>query len=618
MCGIAGLISNQITTESRDSFHVAFDCLRHRGPHGHQVLVHSFPGSPSKNFIFGHHRLAIVDLHERANQPLRSKSGSLLVINGEIYNAAKLREQLKTKYEFTTTSDSEVALAVLEIFGIAGVSKLDGMFAFAFYPAGESSIWLGRDRLGIKPLYYTREKDDVWFSSEAKPLARALHRSLDEIGISEWVQYQFQVSNRTFFNEIYSVPPGHLLTIKDGVIKSRQYWNIEDHLTSNNERRISVEDATENLKILLKSSIESHLMSDVEVATITSGGMDSSSISVLASQSGVKQAFVGRYLEAGYDESEYAKKVANYAHLDLKVIDIDVDHFFLALEEVASALDYPTAGPGSVGQYLVAQEIAKTHRVVLAGTGGDELFLGYTRDRFPLWAASESMRGHNNHVPSMPPDSQGYEVLFDKFILGGGWESPISGFMASLERSSPVDSLLSIPKFRQIAIAAELRAFISPSGGETPTEIHDSLIRYEVSRFLPSLLQVEDRMTMAHGLESRVPLLDLELVEFLLSLPASVRLTGTTSKELLKSAMAGLLPKEVLNRRDKMGFPVPFMTWNKGGWLPKVSSLLDDLASREIPGVAINRDFQKDSESHINARELWGALVLESWLRSLD
>jgi len=618
MCGIAGVVSNEITPQTRQEFHTAFDCLKHRGPHGHNSIEFSFPGHPHKNLLLGHHRLAIVDLNERANQPLFSKSGSILIINGEIYNADELRERLKDKYHFTTTSDSEVALAVLEIFGISGVSKLDGMFAFAFYPAGDSSIWLGRDRLGIKPLYFTRNQDDIWFSSEAKPLAKALRRGLDEVGISEWVQYQFQVSQRTFFKEIYSVPPGHLLTLKDGIIKSRQYWNIEDHLSSNNGKKISVKDASEQLRNLLHASAQRHLMSDVEVATITSGGMDSSTISVLASKSGVREAFVGRYLEAGFDETPYARAVADYANLNLHIVDIAEETFFGALRDVASALDFPTAGPGSVGQYLVAQEVAKTHRVVLAGTGGDELFLGYTRDRFPLWAAGEKRKFGSSASITMPPDTQGYEPLFQRFITGGGWESPISGFMATLERNSTALALLSIPKYRQVANSSELRAFISPSGGESLTEIHDSLLRYEICRFLPSLLQVEDRMTMAHGLESRVPLLDLELLEFLLALPAEIRMSGGSPKDLLRSAMAGDLPSEILERKDKMGFPVPFVSWNKAGLPVYIRESLNNLSERAIPGVAINPKYQRSSESHIDARELWGGLLLESWLRSLD
>jgi len=618
VCGISGVVSARLTPETRKRFEIGFDCLKHRGPQGSQQIEHRFPGSSSGNLILGHHRLAIVDLNTRANQPLFSKNGSILVINGEIYNAHILREQLRNKYEFVTSSDSEVALATLEVFGLNGVSKLDGMFAFAFYPAGESSVWIGRDRLGIKPLYFTREGEDVWFSSEAKPLAKALSRGFDELGISEWVQYQFQVSQRTFFSEIYAVPPGHVLTIKNGLVKSRQYWNLEDHLSSNNGSKVSTKEAVNTLKELLSQSINRHMMSDVEVATITSGGMDSSSVSALAAKCGVKQAFIGRYLEDGYDETSYARLVAENSNLDLKIIDISQDDFFEALKEVSSAIDYPTAGPGSVGQYIVAREVAKTHRVVLAGTGGDELFLGYTRDRFPLWAAKEKLNSRSFSEVTFPDGAQGYEQLFNRFLAGGGLDSPISGFMAMLERRNKESALLSISFQRQVAITAELRAFISPTGGEHLSEIHDSLLRYEVSRFLPSLLQVEDRMTMAHGLESRVPLLDLELIEFVLALPYSVRMTGVNPKDLMRMSMEGELPQKVLDRRDKMGFPVPFLAWSKKGYKPQVQNLIQSLREREFPGLNISETNIQSSESHIDARELWGGLLLESWFRSIE
>jgi asparagine synthase (glutamine-hydrolysing) len=617
MCGISGVISDEISVNVKSRFPILFDNLSHRGPHGSQITEGAFSNSGKINFIFGHHRLAIVDLDSRADQPLVSDKGSKLIINGEIYNSSQLRVKLTEIYDFKTTSDSEVVLAVLEIYGLAGVAMLDGMFAFAFYPAGDTSVWLGRDRLGIKPLYFSRANEDIWFSSEAKPLAKALGRTIDDIGVNEWVQYQFQVSNRTFFKGISSVPPGYVLTIKDGRIKSREYWNIENHLAGNNLSKLSLEDATRNLRNLLEKSVDRHLMADVEIATITSGGMDSSSVSALAAN-GVKAAFMGRYLEDGYDESEYAHAVAQNAKMDLKVIDISLEDFFDALPLVASSLDYPVAGPGAVGQYLVSKVIAKSHRVVLAGTGGDELFLGYTRDRFPLWASQKLVNGEAVGLNQIPENTKGYEEIFAKFINGGGSTSPISGFLASISRSSGSNSLFSIPKHRSEAVESELRAFIAPSGGESPTEVHDSLLRYEIARFLPSLLHVEDRMSMAHGLESRVPLLDLALVEFVLSLPMHLRMSGVNPKDILRNAMSDLLPAEVIGRKDKMGFPVPIMSWLKKDKSGQVDELLNSLAGREIPGVSINFKNITKFQTHIDARELWGGLLLESWLRSLE
>jgi asparagine synthase (glutamine-hydrolysing) len=255
---------------------------------------------------------------------------------------------------------------------------------------------------------------------------------------------------------------------------------------------------------------------------------------------------------------------------------------------------------------------------VLAGTGGDELFLGYTRDRFPLWASQKIANGEVIDTNQMPENAKGYEGLFNKFINGGGATSPISGFLASISRISGSNSLFSIPKHRNNAIEAELRAFISPSGGESPTEVHDSLLRYEIARFLPSLLHVEDRMSMAHGLESRVPLLDLALVEFVLSLPLHLRMSGTNPKDILRNSMSDLLPAEVVKRKDKMGFPVPIISWLKRDKSGQVDDLLNSLAGRKLPGVSINLKNITKFQTHIDARELWGGLLLESWLRSLE
>lgn len=617
MCGIVGVVSDEITPQTKNRFQFAFDALFHRGPHGSKILSYSFGNNSKDNLIFGHHRLAIVDLNERANQPLTSTKGSVLIINGEIYNASELRELLKKQYAFKTSSDSEVALAVLEVYGITGISKLDGMFALAFYPAGESSVWIARDRLGIKPLYLAKSGDDIWFSSEAKPLARALNKKLDDIGISEWVQYQLQVTNRTFFMDITSVPPGYLLTIKDGVVKSRQYWNMEDHLSSNQNFKIKPDDAIHQLKYLLTESVSKHLMSDVEVATITSGGVDSSTISAIAAKFGVKQAFMGRYNLENFDESIFALEVAKHSGLALNITDISESDFFNTLPMVAAVLDFPTAGPGSVGQYLVAKSISRTHRVVLAGTGGDELLLGYTRDRFPLWAKNSEIKSLDISSITPPEFSIGYDALFSKFVNANGLFSPVAGFLATITRSATSNPLFSISKHRQEAIYSELRAHISPTGGESLIEIHDSLLRFEVAKFLPSLLHVEDRMTMAHGLEARVPLLDLNLVEFILSLPQEVRMLGASPKDLLKRSVANYLPKKILNRKDKMGFPVPLINWANTTSQKRVNSILVSLSEREIPGVSIRMHSDKKLLSELDARELWAGLIFESWLRSL-
>ncbi len=619
MCGIAGFVSLSDPSSQASPFGQLFGELSHRGPHG-QGQWTSDVSNEGQTFHLGHHRLAIVDLSDRAAQPLAGRNGSMIVVNGEIYNAPRLRNDLKDRYEFRTTSDSEVLLAVLDLYGLQGISHVDGMFAFAYVPSDRSSLWIGRDRLGIKPLYWTRNGDSVWFSSEARPLARALRRGIDNHAFTEWARYQLQVSNRTFYEGIQSVPPAHAITIRNGHVKSRAYWSLDDHLPSNRNLTISADDAASQLGSLMANAVSSHMMSDVEVATITSGGMDSSWISAHAAKLGVTSAYVGRYDEPGHDETDFARAVTGHAILDLNIIDIGVDEYFEALTALGSLGDFPGAGPGAIGQLLVARRVAAKQRVVLAGTGGDELFLGYVRDRFPLMAmsllkATEGIGTKDwSYVSGDIDGLAGYDPMFRKFANAGGFVSPLSGFLATIERSAHTGGPFRLDPDLSIEVEAELRSFIAPDGADSVMQIHDALLRYEVGKFLPSLLQVEDRVTMAYGLESRVPLLDLAVVEFVLGLPLNVRLGGTRPKDLMRRAAAKDLPSVVLERKDKMGFPVPLNAWARGAGKARVTAALESLAERDLEFIDSSAIRGIVNSQDLASRNLWGALSLESWL----
>jgi len=327
MCGISGFMGNIQTPGATNKFSSLFSKLAHRGPNG--SITWSSSDSQSPFFTLGHHRLAINDLNERANQPLVGPKGSRLIVNGEIYNSPQIRKKL-SRYNFQTSSDSESLLAVLDTFGLQGMSMVDGMFAFAYIPEGKNALWLGRDRLGIKPLYWCKDSEGIWFSSEAKPLAQALGKSLDEQGFAEWSIFQFQVSDRTFYTDVRSVKPGTVLTISDGNIKTRTYWNMEDHLPTQKLEEIDQASAVKALKLHFNASINSHMLSDVPIATLTSGGMDSSWVSSLAAKNNVREAFIGRYPESGFDESSFAKSVSEMSGLNLNIVDINSHSFFEA------------------------------------------------------------------------------------------------------------------------------------------------------------------------------------------------------------------------------------------------------------------------------------------------
>ena len=620
MCGISGFMGDSFTPAIGIKFENVFSNLVHRGPNGSA----KWGSEPTKSpfFSLGHHRLAINDLDERANQPLTGRGGSRIIVNGEIYNSPEIRQKL-SNYEFKTSSDSESLLAVLDTYGLQGMSMVDGMFAFAYIPESQDALWLGRDRLGIKPLYWCNEGGGIWFSSEAKPLAQALGKELDEHGFAEWTIFQFQVSDRTFYKDIRSIKPGTVLTISNGNIKTRTYWNLEDHLPSQRIGEVEIESALELLKEKFGKSVTSHMLSDVPIATLTSGGMDSSWVSSLSSKRGVTQAFIGRYPELGFDETPYAIAVAQMSGLNLNVVNINAKEFFSGLKQFGKHMDYPGAGPGAIGQFIVAQTISRDFRVVLSGTGGDELFLGYTRDRFPLIAMGliEAARGTGSKWAEIAGDVSGlsgYRQMYEKFSKFNGFTSPIDGFIGITQRSDLETGLFQIRPEVQSAVKAELISYISPNGVDSMSELHNALLRYEVGKFLPSLLQVEDRVTMSCGLESRVPLLSTEILEFMLALPLGVRMTGSRPKDLMRAAAADDLPHVVLDRKDKMGFPVPLDSWARNEAKNEVAGLISQLRERKLPyirnelldNILLNPD--------LGNRNLWASLTLSTWLNDFE
>ncbi|MEI6689896.1 MAG: asparagine synthase (glutamine-hydrolyzing) [Thermoleophilia bacterium] len=620
MCGISGFVGKSFTPATGIKFENVFSNLAHRGPNGSAKWNSELTETPF--FALGHHRLAINDLDERANQPLFGRGGSRIIVNGEIYNSPQIRQKLSS-YDFKTSSDSESLLAVLDTYGLQGMSMVDGMFAFAYIPESQDALWLGRDRLGIKPLYWCKETEGVWFSSEAKPLALALGKQLDEHGFAEWSIFQFQVSDRTFYKDIRSIKPGTVLTISNGNIKTRTYWNLDDHLPSQRTSEVDVDTSVELLREKFGKSVASHMLSDVPIATLTSGGMDSSWVSSISSKSGVTQAFIGRYPESGFDETLYATAVAEMSGLNLSVVNIEPQEFFSGLKQFGKHMDYPGAGPGAIGQFIVAQKIARDFRVVLSGTGGDELFLGYTRDRFPLIAMGliEATSGTESKWAEIAGDVSGlsgYQQMYKKFSDFNGFTSPIDGFIGIAQRSDLDTGLFQIRPEIQSAVKAELVSYISPNGVDSMSELHNALLRYEVGKFLPSLLQVEDRVTMSCGLESRVPLLATETLEFMLALPLGVRMSGSRPKDLMRCAALGDLPKVVLDRKDKMGFPVPLESWARTEAKSEVNDLISQLRDRHLPYI---RNELLDTlllKPDLGNRNLWAVLTLSTWLNSLE
>jgi asparagine synthase (glutamine-hydrolysing) len=622
MCGFAGVAFAERDMSSDLQFKELSKRIAHRGPDG-SGITSTISEDSKLHFSFAHHRLAIVETSPKSNQPLVSKRGSILVYNGEIYNLDELRRLIGTPNETDINSDSQVLLSLLEEHGLDILKKINGMFAFAFKHHSTDQVWLGRDRLGVKPLYYSLEAGVLWFGSEAKPLGEILNRKLDEIAIHEWVRYQLQVSNRTFFEGIYSVNPGTFVVFSPTGRREVRYWSIDNHLPSNSYSDIRTpEECATSFEHIFDAAVRDHLVSDVPISSIISGGMDSSSVAATAALHELKTSFVGRYPYDGFDETDFAKRVALQSGCNLTIVDITEEDFGSNIEQLISSIDLPAAGPGAIGQYLVSKKISDSgFKVVLSGTGGDELFLGYTRNRFPLIASSlmkQTQDTNENYWGSISGNLgslAGYSKMYKRFVEAGGFSNPLEGFLATIRRNhdqtvwTPDQDLLN-------KIDSELAGAISPNGGSTTKEIHDSLLRFEVGFFLPSLLQIEDRTSMAHGLEARVPFLDLRLIEFMLALPLEARLLNGRPKELLRGAMRHRLPAEVLSRRDKMGFPLPLGKMSRGKVAGDINMAIAEIEKYDLN--FINPRIYRDGISGIrDERTIWALISLAYWLKSL-
>ena len=349
--------------------------IEHRGPDGNGRWCH-----PKGIVGFAHQRLSIIDLSTSADQPMTDRNGNWIVFNGEIYNYLELRDELG-KENFVTHSDTEVILFAYRKWGKDCVNHLRGMFAFALWDENDQTLFCSRDHFGIKPFYYTIANGNFYFASEVKALLPFVDEIKTDIaGLKDYLSFQLCLGGKTLFNGINELLPAHNLTIANGNIQTKRYWEVFyepdfSHTAAYFKRELEEK---------LHDSIRYHLRSDVPVGAYVSGGLDSSTIASIACDiqgKGDMIGFTGKFASYGpaFDESQYAQAVADQKGFELQSIDIKADDFIDNIRKVIYHLDYPVAGPGSFPQYMVSSLAAKSRKVVLGGQGGDEIFGGYTR-----------------------------------------------------------------------------------------------------------------------------------------------------------------------------------------------------------------------------------------------
>lgn len=621
MCGIAGIISLSGAPIDRlePKLAVMGDLLAHRGPDGHGIWTTS-----DQVAGLAHRRLSVLDLSPTGDQPMLGQNQTALVHNGEIYNYVELREALATFWNFRGTSDTETILAAYARHGDGLVDHLRGMFAFALWDDLKRRLAAARDRFGIKPFYYAVLGDTLYFASEVKALLPFLDRiETDPQALAQYLTFQYTLDDLTLFKDVRQLQPGHMLVVENGHLSVRRYWDINyeidwDHSASYFYRR---------LRELLDDSIDVHLRSDVPVGGYVSGGIDSSLMAILAARKDTQNQdfFHGKFTEfPGYDESRYAEIAVKEARGVLHETDITADDFRENIENVIYHLDYPVAGPGSFPQFMVSKLAAERVKVVLGGQGGDEIFGGYARYLIAyleqcLKAAIDGTYKSGNYVVTIESIVPNLGVLSEyKPMMQSFWKEGLFGdldarYFRIIDRSSDMSNEIDWGALDKGYVYDRFQATFNNANNVRKEAYFDKMTHFDFKCLLPALLQVEDRMSMAHGLESRVPLLDHALVEFIATVPADVKFRKGRMKNMIKKTYRDTLPKKLMERRDKMGFPVPLKEWYSGELNEFVRDIFSSRSMRSRDFINMGKAAESFAEEARFSRKTWGLLNLELW-----
>lgn len=621
MCGIAGQLAfNRTPIPYLDvRLNSMSRLLSHRGPDGEGKWLDS-----TKRVGFVHRRLAIIDLSASAAQPMQGANGTAITYNGEIYNYPELRKTLAHSWTFKSNSDTECILAAYDRYGDECLSHFRGMFAFALWDEREQRLFCARDRFGIKPFYYAVVDGIFFFASEAKALLPFLPEiRTNEAALAEYLAFQYTIGEKTLFEGIHQLLPGHALSIEDGKLRIWRYWDVShdidfDHSPAYFHRR---------LRELLEDSVSVHGRSAVPVASYISGGIDSSLMFSLArnNPSSSSLGFHGRFMEhAGYDESHYANAAASHGNGALHTIDITAEDFRRHIDQVIYHLDFPVAGPGAFAQFMVSKLAAEHVKVVLGGQGGDEIFGGYARYVIAyleqsLKAAIDGHYKNGNYVvtiESIVPNLgllREYKPLMKQFWSQGLFEPMDQRYFRLIDRATDMQDEIDWGALNMRQVFEDFSVIFNNPSNVKKEAYFDKMTHFDFKCLLPALLQVEDRMSMAHGLESRVPLLDHPLVEFAATVPADVKFKGGNMKHMLKQVFSEEIPSEILNRRDKMGFPVPLKEWFAGDLKDYVADTFQTMAGRHRPFINTDAVLKNLGSEAQFSRKTWGLLSLELW-----
>jgi len=615
MCGIAGFVDSNGGFQGGSEAATALvgsmcDVIRHRGPDDEGVYV-------GEGAALGMRRLSIIDL-ATGHQPIHNEDRTVWVVfNGEIYNYRELRSELAgAGHSFYTSTDTETIVHAYEQWGDGAFDRLRGMFGIALWDRRTRTLLLARDRVGIKPLHYAQSGGRLVFGSEIKSIlaSGAIVPTLDPAGLDHYLSFLYAPRDASIFAGIRKLPPGHLLRWSEGRVSVESYWT----LSADESFSGSAEDAAAALSDVLARAVRAHMVSDVPIGAFLSGGVDSSLVVGLMAQASprpIKTFSIG-FDEPEFDELDAARRVARHFGTDHHELVVQPDAVSI-LDDLVEHFDEPFGDASAIPTWYVSRMAGQRVKVVLSGDGGDELFGGY--DRYvphPRVASFDRLAGRAGRRiasvvwPWLPHGAKG------KNFLRHASRDPRGRYLDSITffQSDEKDSLLSADVKRRLRGDVE-STLARRFDGLTNLPWASQLMHFDFETYLPEdILTKVDRMSMAHSIESRVPLLDHEVVTFAASLPSALKVR----KQVLKQAASGILPADVLGRR-KQGFGVPVGVWFRGRLREVFGDILQSARTRQR-GYFETRFVDRIVADHLSGRRdhtlrLWLLLMFELWHR---
>ena len=553
MCGICGITGS----DDKNLIKKMTNIMPHRGPDDDGYYF-------DENISLGHKRLSIIDL-KSGKQPIHNEDQSLwIVFNGEIYNYLQLRNSLEKKgHRFYTNTDTETIIHSYEEYGNDFVKVLRGAFAFAIYDTEKKKLILARDRLGIKPLYYSIHNENFYFASEIKSLLEneELERKICLDSLNQFITFRYVTGSKTLFENIYKIPAGHILEYSNKDIKIFKYWDLKENIEYKNEEYFY-----KNLRKLLELSVKKRLMSDVPLGVYLSGGLDSSSITAMMSKytdEPIKSFSVG-FGEGLPNELDYAKTAANHFQTDHLEIDVELNDTIKNLPKIIWHLDEPIGDPAVVPTYFISELAKKSVSVVLTGEGSDELFTGYLRykmmlniqkyaDFIPDFIKKNIIRNLTNLLPN--------SSNLKKSLSFFQYPNEINRYLSVISLFDDNEAIkVSKFKFKKEIGAETIKRYFEKINSRF---LLNRILYHDIKTVLAEdFLMKLDKMTMAKSVEGRVPFLDKEIAEFSMTIPPNLKLNKYNEKYVLKRAMKDIIPKVILKRK-KRGYDVPIDAWFK-------------------------------------------------------